>query len=111
MSLSAAAAGWMLLGPHSIWYPLIFSVRMTPPGRDDASRITASIPSFLSVHAHDRPLIPAPTMMTSAIPVFLFLMVGPFYYRPVSPPNALSTISASARMNVGLLFRAGTRRK
>src|SRR5215471_20695302 len=57
----------MLPGPHSIWYPFVFSVRMTPPGRDVRSSTTASIPNLLSVHAHERPLIPAPMMMTSGI--------------------------------------------
>src|SRR6516162_7051207 len=57
----------MLFGPHSICYPLTFSLRITPPGRDVASRTIESMPSLFSVHAQDKPLIPAPIIITSAI--------------------------------------------
>src|SRR5262245_5324215 len=40
---------------------------MTPPERELDSRRRLSTPSFLRVHAQDRPLIPAPMMMTSGI--------------------------------------------
>src|SRR5438132_3459142 len=46
----------------------MFSVRITPPARSVASRMTASMPSCFSLHAQESPLMPAPIMMTSAMP-------------------------------------------
>src|SRR5262245_4516451 len=40
---------------------------MTPPARFELSRMLDSIPSFFNRHAQERPVIPAPMIMTSDI--------------------------------------------